>query len=77
MEAVAKQETNHKLNKVIASHNDVQWTVIAMNQAAVFLKVNPKLEENEITKNAVAVALTTMQKANVASMFIAGVAEMS
>ena len=72
-EAMANNIVNKRLSKVVSSHNSVHQTLSAMNQAATFLDVTPKLQENELTAAAVSVAFSTLARATAASVFIIGV----
>ena len=62
-----------KMPKVVAAHNQVHKVLASMSQSAASLHVVPRLQDNELSKPAVHVALNTLADTATASVVVLGV----
>ncbi|CAK0856992.1 unnamed protein product [Prorocentrum cordatum] len=72
-ETMATQMLKNKLQPLVSSHNSLHDTLKDFADAAGLLAICPRVQDNDITSEAVAVAQTTMRKATEASVIIQGV----
>eukprot|EP00959_Pyramimonas_sp_CCMP1952_P213253 4462085-Pyramimonas_sp.AAC.1 len=70
---MATQMLKNKLQPLVSSHNSLRETLKDFADAAGLIAISPRVQDNGITCEAVAVAQTTMRKAAEASAIIQGV----
>ena len=73
LDSVAYRMLTGKVAKVVQSHNDVHGCMVSMAQKASELQVVPRLQDNDITMEMIAVAKDTMSSASLCSVVLLGI----
>ena len=73
LDSVAYRMLTGKVAKVVQSHNDVHGCMVLMAQKASDLQVVPRLQDNDITMETIAIAKDTMTSASLCSVVLLGI----